>query len=197
MNRRSTLVIVTLTGLLAIAPLPAQDGETAEMDAAMQAFIEAGMPGEHHDHLQKLVGDWTYAAKFWMPGSDGPMTTEGAMTATSLLGGRFVQYVYTGEMMGRSFTGIGIDGYDNDGEEYTSVWFDNMGTQMYTYRGSCGDSGKTRTMSGTYVDPMMGVEVTDRSVMTFNDDGSVTMESYREMPGGDEVKQMEMLLKRE
>ena len=162
----------------------------------MESAMAAGAPGEHHEHLALMVGTWDYDLKMWMPGAPEAMELKGTMVAESILGGRFIQSAWSGDFMGAPFMGIGIDGYDNNENKYTSSWRDNFGTYTLTYSGSCADGGKTRTMTSTFMDPMMGVEVSERGVTKVNADGTVLMTSYRTMPGNDEMKSMEILLKR-
>ena len=193
MDRRivcSILGVVLLVGFPAVAQEGA--GPSEEEMAEMMAF---GAPNEHHRHLQMLVGEWTYTATFWMPGAP-EMKTTGTMEAEALLGGRFVQANWHGEFLGGQFEGIGVDGYDKVKEQYTSTWKDNFGTQIYSYTGTCEDDGKVRMTTGTNLDPMTGEMATDEGKMTFNDDGTVLLESWRLTPDGEKMKTMEFVLTR-
>ncbi len=190
-----------LAGALAlvVAGVAGAQGGEAEGEApaeadAMAAAMAAGAPGEHHEHLAMLVGDWAYTGKIWMPGSPEPMETRGSMEAESMLGGRFVEERWTGEFMGQPFEGIGVDGYDNSEKRYTTTWRDNFGTYTLSYTGHCEDGGKVREMKGVYTDPMTGEKVNDKGRTTFQDDGTVLMESWRVAPDGTESKMMEMVL---
>ena len=194
MDRRIVVSILACVALVAF-PALAQEGEglSEEQMAELEAM---GAPNEHHQHLQMLVGDWTYTAKFWMPGSDEVMETSGTMEAVALLGGRFVQANWHGEMMGEEFEGIGIDGYDNIKEQYTATWRDNWGTQTFSYIGTCDNNGKVRTSKGTNFDPTTGEMATDESKVTFKDDGTVLFESWRLTKDGGKKKTMEIVLER-
>ncbi len=189
-------IVCSILGLVLLVGFPvlAQEGEGPSEEEMAQMMV-MGSPNEHHEHLKMLVGDWTYSAKFWMPGSDEAMETKGTMKAHALLGGRFVEAKWYGEFQGAPFEGIGVDGYDNMKKQYTSTWMDNFGTQTYHYTGKCENGGKVRTTTGTNLDPMMGEMATDEGKVTFNDDGTVLLESWRVM-GSDKMKTMEIVLTR-
>jgi hypothetical protein len=192
--RQKTVGWVILA-LLVVGPAWGQEGEGAG-DEAMQAMMQLGEPGEHHKHLAWIIGDWSYTAKMWVPGAPEPIDATGTMTAEAILGGRFVKETWTGEFFGQPFLGIGVEGFDNFAGHYTSTWRDNMGTYTLSYTGGCEDSGKKRTMTGTFVEPASGEEVTDRGTTTLRDDGTILMESWRVIPGAEDVKNMEIVLTR-
>ena len=171
------------------AEKPGEPGEEA-----MAAMMAAGKPGEHHQHLAMLVGEWTYASKFWNPGASEPSEMAGTMKAEPMLGGRFIRTTWSGEFMGMPFEGIGIDGYDNAKQHYTSTWRDNFGTYTLFYTGHCEDGGKVRFTEGVYTDPATGEEITDKGKTTHRDDGTVLMESWRVAADGTESKMMEITL---
>jgi hypothetical protein len=68
-----------LTLVLSAASLTAFAGdEKAAMDpAAEQAMMAAMTPGEHHEHMKKLVGNFDYAIKMWMDPSAPPTESVG------------------------------------------------------------------------------------------------------------------------
>ena len=62
---------IAMCAVLAIAStaVVAQQREgsgTMGGDKAMEAWMKAATPGEHHKHLSKSVGSWTYEGKMWM-----------------------------------------------------------------------------------------------------------------------------------
>ena len=54
-----------------------------------------------------------------------------------LLGGRFLQQEFSGEMMGSLYHGIGFTGHDNHTQKYVSTW-------METFHVLCGTRRQRR-----------------------------------------------------
>jgi len=197
MKLRSVLAVLTLLVCLPAVHL-AQEGsqEAPSPEEMMEAMMKLAAPGEHHEHLAMIAGDWTYNLKMWMPGS--PEATESAGTVTSkwILGGRFLQSEMKGEFMGMPFHGIATDGYDTVNKQYISTWKDNMGTFMMHYSGQCNGSGKVRTMRSEFTDPMSGQKMKNRAITTVLTDDSYKYESFMVLPDENEFKNMEVVATR-
>ena len=186
--------------LLAL-PVFAQDKPKEPMAPAMsaaemEAMQKAGTPGEPHKHLARMAGDWTFTSKAWMAPSQPPMESSGAMHAEMILGGRYVQATWTGNMMGMPFEGRGTDGYDNMAKQYVSTWMDNMSTGIMYSTGTCDNKGMKCSMKGDMIDPMTGNKSYMRSEVTWTDDNNFKFEAYGPGPDGKELKWMEMTVKR-
>lgn len=137
------------------APAATQD-QTAEQDQAaeqaemMKKWQEVATPGEPHQALKPLEGKWTAVTKMWMAGPDGPATeSEGKIEFKWILGGRYLQETYEGEMLGQPHHGTGLLGYDNFKKKYTSCWVDSASTTMLTSEGLLDRTGKVLTFHGT------------------------------------------------
>ena len=76
-----------------------------DMQEMMEVYKKVGTPGDHHKLLAKLVGSWTTKTRSWMEPDKPPMETTGMCEQKMLLGGRYLQQKYTGDMMGEPFTG--------------------------------------------------------------------------------------------
>jgi hypothetical protein len=163
-------------------------------DPGMQAMMTAMTPGEHHEHMKKLVGNYNYTIKMWMDPAAPPTESTGKRTAEMILGGRFLEEKFTGNFMGMPFEGIGLMGYDNINKQYVGTWMDNMSTGIMDMHGTC-DSG-TWNMTGESTDPMTGKKMTTRSVTKVVDDNTFTMEMFGPGADGKEVKMMEMTCKK-
>src|SRR5262249_2666700 len=145
--------------------------------------MKAATPGPQHEMLKKLAGDWSCSVKFKMdPAQDWQQSTSTA-TITTLMDGRYVQEVATGEMMGGPFNGMGIYGYDNVIGKYVSRWIDNMGTGIMKSEGTADAAGKVITWNGSMSDPMTGKPTKERMVTTIVDDNHYTVEMYTVPPG--------------
>ena len=194
--KRLMCTLLVIAGMMSIAAAAvAQEKKQGEMDpAAMQAMMAAMTPGEHHEHLKKLVGNFDYTMKSWMDPAAPPMESTGKRTAELLLGGRYLEEKYTGDFMGMTFEGIGTLGYDNVGKQYVSTWIDNMSTGIMMGHGTCSKDGWEMTSES--LDPATGKPVTSRSKLTMPDADTIFMEMWMPGPDGKEMKWMEMTCKR-
>lgn len=170
----------------------------APMDSvAMHKAWEAYMtPGEPHKMMAAEVGSWNNEMTFWM--GEGGEATKATSTAEikMVMGGRYQEANYKGEMMGMPFEGKSTIAFDNNTKEFVSTWIDNMGTGMMISRGKYDEATKTKTSMGTMVDPMTGKERKVREVYTIVDDNTRKMEMFETLEGGEEYKSMEILMKR-
>jgi uncharacterized protein DUF1579 len=206
MKIRSTVAVLSLLALpLALAvPLAAQDPEKPKEPAAppamsaaeMEAMQKAMSPGEPHKRLARLAGDWTFTTTMHMAPGQPPVESEGTMHGEVLLGGRYVEHTWKGNMMGMAFEGRGTDAYDNVAKQYVSSWIDSMSTGIVVQTGACDDAGKTCTYTGDVWDPMTGQKSTMKSVITWIDDNTFTNAMYGKGPTGEEMKMMEIVAKR-
>jgi hypothetical protein len=190
-----TLLTLVLLAMFALPALAGDEKKAQDPAAAQQAMMAAVMPGEHHEHMKKLVGNFDYTIKMWMDPSQPPQESTGKRSAEMILGGRYLVEKFTGTFMGMPFEGIGTLAYDNVQKKYVSTWIDNMGTGVMTSTGSCDGKGAWN-MSGDMADPMSGAMVKTRSVTKVVDDNTLVMEMY--MPGADgkEFKMMEITARR-
>jgi len=157
----------------------------------MAMMAELGSPGEQHEMLAKMIGDWTYAQKMWMAPGSPPMESTGAMTAEAMLDGRFVKATWSAEVMGMQFTGVGINGYDKAKEQLTTTWMDSMMTSTMMFTGQCTDDACASTeMSTSFEDPASGNEMTMRMVTTWTSDDSFEIASYIGGADGNEMQNM-------
>ncbi len=132
--------------------------DPAKMAEMMAKWQKTTMPGEHHKALGAFVGEWDTVTKMWMGGpGTPPMESTGTSTVKSVLGGRYIQEIATGTMMGQPFEAIGHTGYDNYKNMYVFSWIDNQSTMMLTGMGMADPSGKVFTFYGQMDEPMLDV----------------------------------------
>ncbi len=82
-------------------------------------------------------------------------------------------------------------------KEYTSIWFDNMGTGTMTSRGTCDGAGKVITMTGEMPNVMSGdPKEKIRTVMKVESADRYVHEMYATPKGGKEYKSMEIVFTR-
>ncbi len=176
-------------------PAAAPAAPSASEAAAMEAYAKMAQPGEHHKLLDRSIGHWTTVTKIYAKPGAPPMESTGTMEASWILGGRYVESVYRGQMMGQAFEGRGIDGYDNEAEQYVSSWVDNMGTGVLLLKGSADAAGKL-TVTTNIVDPMTRQKAVYKGVTTPIDADSFRYESILVQPDGKEFKSMETVATR-
>ncbi len=191
-TRNATLLLAL--GILVALPILADHHEKSEgapdMAEAMAAMNEAMTPGEHHEFLASLAGEWTYTSTMWMDPSQPPMKTSGESEKSMILGGRYLQERSSGNMMGMTFNGRGVTGFDNLAGNYVNTWIDNMGTGVLITQGQ--RDGKTLTMKGEMTDPMSRQAMKVRMVTSVIDADHHHFDFYIAVPGGEELKSMEI-----
>lgn len=163
--KRTTLIFGVLICLMAVAMTPhsfaqKKKGHGKKMpsqEEMMKRWTEAMTPGDAHKKLEYFIGTWNVEVNMWMNSPDSlPSVSKGTSEYKMVLGGRFVQEEFSGEMMNMPFTGIGFTGYDNFKKKYISFWIDNMTTAMSTMEGSVDAAGTTFTYWGKMDDPSTG-----------------------------------------
>lgn len=94
-------------------------------------------------------------------------------------------------MMGRPFHGMGLYGYEIGKHQYTSVWMDDMSTNMIVTAGNFDKSGKALTTTGTYFDPVRNRTVGFKEVLHFVNNNTHKLELFDEYKPGKWFKMME------
>jgi hypothetical protein len=164
----------------------------------MKRWQESMTPGAEHKMLEESVGTWDAEVKIWMKGPDGEATVStGTSENKMILGGRYLQQDFTGEMMGQPFVGTGLTGYDNVKKKYVGTWVDNMSTGLATMEGVTDKDGKSVTMWGKMDDAMTGEKNKKIKYVThFVDKDTQVFESYDVTTYGDKKPMMQITYKR-
>jgi len=166
-----------------------------DMQAMMEVYTKLATPGAPHKVLARMAGTWNAKMKSWMEPDKPPMESTGTSETKMILGGRYLQMDYTGDMMGSPFTGLGITGYDNHTKKYVSTWVDSMGTAIQFFEGAGSADGKTITQECRYDDPVKG-PMKWRSVTRIVDDNTHEFEMSGTDKSGKEEKMMEIIYTR-
>jgi len=176
---------VALAFLVAVPLAPAQAKKAGKkkmpsQEEMMKAWQESMTPGPEHKMLEMFVGSWDVDAKMWMNGPTGePAVSKGTAEYKMVLGGRYLEQDFTGEMMGQPFNGVGYTGYDNFRKKFEGSWIDNFSTAMSTMDGTADHKAKTLTMTGKMDVPATGEK--DRKVkyvIRWVDDNTHVFEQY-------------------
>jgi hypothetical protein len=202
--RPASIVLACLFVLVILSSAFAQDkpavGTAGTMSpdekAMMDAMMKAATPGANHEMLASIAGDWTFKNRMWMNPAAPPTESTGTVTYTTLLGGRYVQGQYRGDMMGTPFEGVGLMGYNNTSQRFEATWVDNMDTMIMYMTGQYDAATKTLTYTGQMDDPVKpGTTVKVREVVRLVSPDAHVMEWY-ETRNGKEVKTMEVTYNR-
>jgi len=161
------------------------------MDQAMEVYRKLGTPGAPHKLLAGMAGSWSTRTRNWMGPDTPPMEWTGSSEQRMLLGGRFLQQEFAGEMPVGSYNGIGYTGYDNHTRKYVSTWMDSMSTGIMVFEGTAGADGKTITQTARFDDPVQG-PMQWRSVTRIVDGKKFVFEIYSTGKSGKEEKMMEI-----
>jgi hypothetical protein len=112
-----------------------------------------------------------------------------------ILGGRYLRGDFTGDMMGQTFHGINIIGYDNAVKEFNSVWIDDMGTGMMYEKGKYNEKKQITEMTGKMVDPMKAKTLDTYTTIARDGADKETMKMYI-VNGKNKVINMEIVYTR-
>jgi len=172
------------------------DQEGGDEAAMMEALMKTMMPGEHHKHLEPLIGEWEYVTK-WRMGAEEPWTEDrGTAKNEWILDGRYLvqQIIANGPdpVTNMRFEGRGLYGYDNLKKKHFYAWIDNMGTGLMTSEGNCDESGKVMEYHGSYMNPMTGKEEHARSVTRIINNNKSVFEMYARDQNGKEYMSLEV-----
>ncbi len=196
--RTSLFICIILSFILIASVTQAKEQKhTQHMDqkAMMEMYQKLATPGEPHKLFASLAGSWTTRTKEWMEPGKPPMESEGTAELKMLLGGRFLQQEFNGQMMGQPYTGIGIDAYDNLRKRYVATWMDSMSTGIFIMEGTASADGKTINLSGKHPEPGGGF-MTHRAIWKIIDSNNQTFDMYGAHHGGKEMKMMEIVYTR-
>ena len=199
-----SILLLTAAALAATAQdEPSTVGEEPELDPLNQLT----QPGEHHEHLERLAGDWDLTIRVWSSPDGEPIESVGTAEARWILGHRFLWTIYRAEVFGQPFEAWSIEGYDNQAEEYVGTWRDTQGTYTLVYRGKCrqppppeGETeavvvppGTYRVMTTKLTDPASGEKLDIRTELRIQEDGSFVQESFIVLSPEESLKNLELV----
>lgn len=192
--------VLPLVLMLTFTPTFAQEGHDPgqdhaeqgrgdeEMTAEMQAWMAAGSPNEHHEHLSRMSGEWDMHGKMWLePGAPATEFT-GETSNTMIMGGRFLQSQISSELMGQQLRGMGLEGYDNVKKKHISMFIDDSGTAMQLAEGECSEDGKVITSMSESLDPVSGDTKKYKNRVTLVSDDLFAFEAWEQGPDGEFIR---------
>lgn len=161
--------------------------------AEMKAWEAYMTPGSEHKMMASETGSWNNQMTFWHDADSPAEKATSTAEIKMIMGGRYQESNYKGDMMGMPFEGRGTLAFDNATKEYISTWVDNMGTGMMVMKGKMNADGKTIEMNGEMVDPVNGKPMKCREVYTITDAKTRKMEMFCSGKGK-EFKMMEIVM---
>jgi len=157
------------------------------LPAEMQAWIAAGLPNEHHQHLSRLAGEWDMNGKMWTTPGAPPVEFTGKSSNTMILGGRFLQSRISNEIAGVQFEAVGFEGYDNVGKKHISLSIDNSGTGIQFSEGECSEDDNVITSTTGYFDPATGATKKMKTRLTIVSDDQYIFEAWEQGVDGEDI----------
>ena len=170
-------------------------GET-EMDPETLAWIEVGTPGEHHKHLDTLVGEWEAVYTIWMDPDEEPIVSRGTIVRKWVLDGRFLHEVVEAQSDWGPYKGFGYIGYNNQDGRYEAIWMDTMSTAIYSETGNYNPEAKILKMRGGYRNALTGRYVATHGEMHLSDPDRHVYIGYAIDAEGKEYKSVEGIAER-
>lgn len=162
-----------------------------DVQEMMEKYEKLGKPGEQHKLLERLTGSWEAKVKNWLEAGATPMESMGTSGKKMIMGGRFLQELFNGIMMGNKFSGLSITGYDNHSEKFETVWLDSTSTSLLLFQGTVSQDQKKITMDCSHADVVRG-PMNWRSVTTFIDDNTHLFEMFSMRQNGKAERIMEI-----
>lgn len=191
-------VCFRITGVTAVALALAggaqaqQAAKTSSGVAAVKAMENAMNPGEGHKKLEFLVGTFDVKIRTWVDPSKPPYESAATSIATWVLGGRYVQQMLAGNIMGEPWSGIGYAGYDNVAKKYVATYMDSGSTGMEWFSGAVSPDGKLAKLTATIPDDSTGKPVKVEMRLSIAANGDHVTEMWQANKNGKMVRVMDL-----
>lgn len=182
----NSLVIIATICLSGFAGQTEQDQQKM-----MEVYMKMMAVNENHAYLKNFVGEWDVRTKAWMQPGTEPMISQNSSHARLILGGRFLEIEFKGEMFGQPFEGLQIVGFDTFQKKYVTFWIDNSSTAFYLLSGTRDESANVITDTGDWPDPVTGGTIGVRAVTKLVNKDEFVYEMYMIGPDGKEFKTLE------
>jgi hypothetical protein len=173
------------------------DAKATPTDPALAALYP--QPSEAHKEMIKTdVGAWDATMRAYFAGPDQPpQEFKGTEKVRAVANGLWMVSEFESDFVGgQKFHGHGITGYDTQKKKIVGAWADNMSTSLGTLEGDYDPKSNKVTLWFQSTDPMTGQTRKDKHVAEEKGDGHKLYTIYMTVPGGAEVKLMEIESKR-
>lgn len=177
--------------------MPEQTAASAQSpaDSHMDECMKHAAPSDGHKPLDAFVGTWDAHVTFWMPDAP-PCESDGVMVNAWILGGRYLEQRYRGEIFGAQFEGRGYFGFNNATKKYEGFWIDTACTNMSNEVGDYDPPTRTFTMDAPFINPADGSSGSKRTLIKVISADEHTMDTFAPGPDGKLSKMMAIHYKR-
>jgi len=142
-------LLLVLGGLGVAASVVARQ-QMPDPEEMVRLWAEYSTPGERHDELGRLVGEWEYAMQVVMPGAAESAPTPGVAVCEWGVPERVVECNAEGEFMGEPHHRHTLWGFDKFKKKYVAVFSDTSSTAINTAEGVVVDpTGRVLVLYGT------------------------------------------------
>jgi hypothetical protein len=175
--KRFALVTAVL-GSIGLALAAARGNEPAPVqqppdEDAMARWMATIAPGEQHELLKKMEGEWD--AEMNVQG----MVSKGTSTSRAVLGGRFIMSEFNGDMMGQPWENLSFLGFDRYKNKFVGCQMSTMGTNILAFEGLLDQTGDVITLFGPMDEPMTNEhDKTVKYVYRFVDENTMIFEVH-------------------
>jgi hypothetical protein len=178
--RTSTLLLLNDEGgfMKAVACLAAI--LTLGLAAGAYAQPMPPQPGPEHEILKRDVGTWDATIEMSFPGAP-PMTMTG-VEKSALVAGRWLVTEWESDMMGETFEGRGIAGWDPGKKAYVGVWADSMNSE-FSHSESTYDAEKDALVGWMEMPDPMGGMTKAKTVEEWPDEETRVIKIYPDESG--------------
>ncbi len=152
----------------------------------MKEMYELMLPGEEHNLLKHFEGKWVTQYIYRMAMDQEPITSSGESDIEMILGGRFLRWTSTGEMMEQKVESLTIIGFDRRFKKFKIYGFDTMGTYAVSAEGDIDSETKIITFEGTNYEPAFDKEVKFQMKFDTSDKDKIDFSVLFETPDGGE-----------
>ena len=153
-------------------------------------------PGASHQLLDVFAGAWDVKITFWSDPKAAPQDSQGSSQLTWILGNRFLKEDFTGDVLGESYQGLGLMGYDAASRRFTTVWLDSLNTAIAMQKGSYLPDTNTFELTGEVYDPLLGRTKTTQTQIHITSKDAYTVTMIDTAPNGREFKSLEIVYTR-
>jgi hypothetical protein len=163
---------------------------------ARTAATEPFQPSPQHELLAAMQGEWSGPTKTWLDPSQPPDECTTDVTASLVLGGRWLRLAYRGVVMGKRHAGEMLLGYHRDGKTFQVVQIDSFhtGSEILKYEGPVRENGEISVL-GSYT---AGTETWGwRTSFQLESPDVFVIRAWNIMPDGQEFPAIETRLARQ
>jgi hypothetical protein len=119
----------------------------------MKEMYELMQPGDEHNLLMQFEGKWNVEYSYRMAMDQEPITSPGESNLEMILGGRFLRWNSTGELMGQFVESLTFIGFDRRFKQFRAYGFDTMGTYAVSAEGGIDPETNIIIFEGTNYEP--------------------------------------------